>query len=164
MSGSSGARPSEDRCERASDLFELPRFFRGVFVLADGADAERTDERVAIADGDAEGAADAGLFGAGFGDAAGVGLEIADGDGFVLGDDLAGDAFADGDGADEIEHLRRQPDLRDQVQQLGGSMQLMDGPGLGLKSRERVAEKFFQFDFVHKFMVARRVRRKFAVI
>lgn len=115
-----------------------------VFVFAARADAEGADDFVAAADGHAERAAHAGLFRAGLGHAAGVGLEIADGHGPVFLDGLAGDAFADGNGFDDVQHLRRQTDLRDEVQQLRRLVEPVKGAGLGMKLSQCVAENGFQ--------------------
>jgi len=120
-------------------------------VLAHGADAECADGFSVFADGHAERAADAGLARAGFGDAAGVGLEIANGDGLVLRDGLAGDAFADGNGFDDFEQLRRQAGLGDEVKQLRLHIEPVNRAGFGIKLGERVAQDFFQVNGIHNF-------------
>ena len=127
------ARLFEGFADHVGDVLEQVDFRRGVIVLADGADAEGANDLIAPADGDAEGAAHAGLFGTGLGHAAGVGLKIADGHGPVLGNGFAGDAFADGNGFDDVQQMRGQTELGGEMQQLGGGVQPVDGAGLGSK-------------------------------
>ena len=112
------------------------------------ADAERADDFTAVPNRDAERTAHAGLFRAGLGDAAGVGLEIADCHRLVFLRALAGDAFADGDDGHHVQQLRRQSDLRDHAEKLRRLVQLVDGAGFGIKFRERVAQNGFEI-FVH---------------
>ena len=109
---------------------------------------KRADDFSAVADGHAQRAADAGLFRAGPGDAAGVGLQIADRHGPVFRDGFAGDAFADGNGFDDFEQLRRQADLRDEMQQLRWRIEPVNRAGFGMKLGERVAQNLFK-RFVH---------------
>ena len=96
-------------------FFQFARFCRRVFMLTPGADAEGAHNFFADTDRHAQRAADAGLFRAGPGDAAGVGLQIAKRDRFGLRDDLSGNAFADGNGFYNFKQLRRQANLRDKV-------------------------------------------------
>lgn len=79
------------------------------------------------------------LISAGLGTAAGIGLEIADGHGPVILGGLAGDAFADGNGFDYVQHLRRQAGLRDEMQQLRRRIQPVNRAGLGMKLFQRFA-------------------------
>ena len=109
-------------------------------MLAGGADTKGADDFISIADRHTEGAAHAGLFRAGFGHAAGVGLQIAHRDRLAGGDDLSGDAFTDGNDLHHVQYLRRQPDLRDEPKPLGRFMEPVDRAGLGIKLGERVAQ------------------------
>ena len=127
-------------------------FRRRVIIFAFGADAERADDLVAIANRHAHRAAHAGLFGGGFGHTARVRLEIAHRDGAIFLRALAGDAFADGDDAHHVQQLRRQPGLREQAQELRRLVQLVDGAGFGIQCRERVAQDFFKVGLGHKFL------------
>ncbi len=113
-------------------------------MFAEGADAEGAEEGIAGNDGHAKGAADAGLFGAGLGDAAFIGLEIADGDGDAFGGGFAGDAFADGDGLYDIDHVRWQADLGGEMEELGGGIEFVDGAGFGIELFEGGAEDGFE--------------------
>jgi hypothetical protein len=64
------------RSRQAANLFQLKRFCFRVFVFVLRTDAEGSHIFFIIADRHAQRAAGAGLFCAGLGDAAGVGLEI----------------------------------------------------------------------------------------
>ena len=107
------------------------------------ADAERADNVIAAANGDAERAAHAGLLGGGLSHAGGVRLQVTDGHGTILLRALTGDAFADGDDAHHIQQLRRQPDLHNEAQKLGWRVEFVNGAGFGIKLGERVAQDFF---------------------
>ncbi len=151
--GSRRRKASCELCgERVGDVLQRIDLRRRVIVFPRRADAEGADDFIAIANGHADGAADAGLFGAGFGHAAGIGLEIADGDGAVFLRALAGDAFADGDDAYHVQQLRRQPGLREEAQELRRLVQLVDGAGFGIQLGERVAQDFFKVGLGHKFL------------
>ena len=141
---------SKLRGERVGDVLQRIDFRRRVFVFALRADAERADNFSVRTNRHAERAAHAGLFRGGLGDAAGVGLEIADCHRLVLQRALARDAFADGDDAHHVPQLRRQTDLRDEAQKLRGRVVFVNGSGFGIKLGERVAQNGFKI-FVHSF-------------
>lgn len=130
------------RAENTGDFFQQAGFLSGVFVGALRADAERAGDFIAGADGDAKRSADAGLFRAGLGDAAGVGLEIAHGDWFTTFGRRAGDAFANGDCFYHVEHEGRQADLRSEVQQLFVRVEFVDGAGFRVEGGENQFQRF----------------------
>ena len=90
-----------------------------------------------------QGATDAGLLCAGFRHAAGIRRQVANRHGFILCDGLAGDSLADGDGFDNFEHLRRQTDLRGEMEQLLFVIEQMNGAGFGLQTGEDLLERAF---------------------
>lgn len=121
-------------------------------MFALGAYAEGADNPAGVAadsDGYAEGAADTGLFRVGLGYAAGVSLQIANGDRPVFGDGFASNALADRDGLDDVHELRRQTDLSDEMKQLRLLVESVDGSGLGVELGEGVAEELIEIWLRH---------------
>ena len=126
------------------NFFQLARLCRCVFVLAEGADAKGADDFVTVARRDTERAADAGLARARFGHAAGVGLQIANGDRGAARDDLSGNALADRNGFDNLQHLGRQTHLGHQVKRLLFRVEPVNRARLGTKMLEHLAQRFLQ--------------------
>src|SRR5271170_5679771 len=62
------------RSDQISNVLQRIDFHRGILVFAEGADAESSQDFIAAPDRNAQRAANAGLFGSGFGDAAGIRL------------------------------------------------------------------------------------------
>jgi hypothetical protein len=112
----------------------LPRF----------ANADCPHDFVPFAAWNAQRTSDAGLFRAGFGHAAGVRLQIADRDQPATRDGLSGDAFADGNGFDNTEHLWRQADLCREVQLLLFGIKRTNRAGFRMKFAEDNPECFLQ--------------------
>ena len=92
--------------------------------------------------------ADAGLLCAGPGHATGVCLQIANRYGPALRNDLSGDAFADGNGFDDLEHLRWQANLCCQMQQLFLAVEQMNRTGFRMKMFKYHAKRLFQNSFL----------------
>ena len=128
------------RAENTGDFFQQAGFRRRVFVGTLRANAEGAGDFVAGADGNAERAADAGLLRTGFGDAAGVGLEIAHGHRFAARGGGTGDAFADRNRFHYVEHERRQADLGGELEELRVGVEFVDRAGFGIEG----GENYFQ--------------------
>jgi hypothetical protein len=135
----------EDISDARGDGLQLPDFVGGVFAGSDCPDTESPDNFGIGPNWNTERAADAGLYCAGFGDAAGIGLQIADGDGPVLRDNLAGDALPYRNGFYDFEYLGRQTGVRGQVQQLFLRVKGMNCAGFGTKLFQCFAKDSFEW-------------------
>ena len=67
--------------------------------------------------------------------------------GFATRDDLSGNAFADRNGFDDLQHLRRQTDLGDEVKQLLFRVEPVNGAGFGTEMLEHFAQRFLPNQF-----------------
>lgn len=116
-------------------------------MFTHGANAESPHDFPCIAanaNRNAHRAADTGLLGAGLGHAAIVFLNIADGHRTILCDSFASNAFADRNGFDDVNQLRRQADISNEMQQLRLLIEPVNGTGFGAELGEGVAEKLVE--------------------